>query len=528
MKSARYLYAGAVLMALVVGLRLWNPMHVKADGANIFSLDTSWPHELPAPVNYNYLTWPTPAPTPTAGNFAGRWVQGEVAGVCITADDNVYTSNRAWEVGVTIDGVVQNAESGAIDGEDATPAMAQPSPPEVLFDKNGNAIPSRSFGNPSVWPAGASSGAYTLTAFPGVGASGRSKYMPHGLHGCFSDYQGNLWVAGNGDGIVQKYNPEVAGSKGASATYTWQIGTKDVCDASAATGGACSESTDRNNSKLYLNEPADVAVDPEVGPVSGKKGDVYIADGYGNHRVVVFNQQLASADNPFGYVGQFGTTCGHDETPNGTTTPGTPCEPGTFGQSGGAHPHCVVLGNDGLVYACDRPNSRIQVFEKTCVKYGLTAASTPGTYNPPPALPAVQPVCAPKRVIYIGTNDQHFPADADPAKVSAILYASARAADIDLWPNVDSNYTKEGRRPKYIVDADLNSGNGWVLDFSSGNVLSAFGRCGIAPCPGHNAGEFSYAHTIATDSTGDVYIAEVITGRRVQKFVKVSDDDHDH
>jgi len=221
MKSARYLYAGAVLMALVVGLRLWNPMHVKADGANIFSLDTSWPHELPAPVNYNYLTWPTPAPTPDAGNFAGRWVQGEVAGVCITADDNVYTSNRAWEVGVTIDGVVQNAESGAIDGEDATPAMAQPSPPEVLFDKNGNAIPSRSFGNPSVWPAGASSGAYTLTAFPGVGASGRSKYMPHGLHGCFSDYQGNLWVAGNGDGIVQKYNPEVAGSKGASATYTW-------------------------------------------------------------------------------------------------------------------------------------------------------------------------------------------------------------------------------------------------------------------------------------------------------------------
>jgi hypothetical protein len=186
-----------------------------------------------------------------------------------------------------------------------------------------------------------------------------------------------------------------------------------------------------------------------------------------------------------------------------------------------------VLGNDGLVYVCDRPNSRIQVFEKTCAKYGLTAASTPGTYNPPPALPAAQPVCAPKRVVYIGTNDQHFPADADPAKVSAILYASARAADIDLWPNIDSNYTKEGRRPKYIVDADLNSGNGWVLDFSSGNVLSAFGRCGIAPCPGHNAGEFSYAHTIATDSRGDVYIAEVITGRRVQKFRKVSDDD-DH
>jgi hypothetical protein len=58
-----------------------------------------------------------------------------------------------------------------------------------------------------------------------------------------------------------------------------------------------------------------VAVDPDVGPVSGKRGDVYIADGYGNHRVVVFNQQLVSADNPLGYVGQFGTTCGHTKRP---------------------------------------------------------------------------------------------------------------------------------------------------------------------------------------------------------------------
>jgi hypothetical protein len=90
-----------------------------------------------------------------------------------------------------------------------------------------------------------------------------------------------------------------------------------------------------------------------------------------------------------------------------------------------------------------------------------------------------------------------------------------------LWPNVDSNYTKESNPPQYILDADLQSGNAWVLDFSTGNVLSAFGRCGIAPCPGHNPGEFSYAHTIATDSKGNVYIAEVITGRRVQKFVKV-------
>ena len=31
MKSGRYLYAGAVLVALVVGLGVWKPAHVKAD-----------------------------------------------------------------------------------------------------------------------------------------------------------------------------------------------------------------------------------------------------------------------------------------------------------------------------------------------------------------------------------------------------------------------------------------------------------------------------------------------------------------
>jgi hypothetical protein len=29
--------------------------------------------------------------------------------------------------------------------------------------------------------------------------------LPNGVHGCFVDYQDNVWIAGNGDGIVQKY-----------------------------------------------------------------------------------------------------------------------------------------------------------------------------------------------------------------------------------------------------------------------------------------------------------------------------------
>jgi hypothetical protein len=40
-----------------------------------------------------------------------------------------------------------------------------------------------------------------------------------------------------------------------------------------------------------LNEPAKIAVDPNPDPVTGELGSVYVADGYGNHRVVVFNSK---------------------------------------------------------------------------------------------------------------------------------------------------------------------------------------------------------------------------------------------
>ena len=248
MRSGRYLYAGALVVALVVGLGLWKPTHVKAhrDSVPKFRVDASWPKELPAPTGYNQATWPTPTP---GDNFAHRWVQGEVAGNCTDQWDNIYTMNRAWQVGVTVNGTLENNESGAIDGNDATGAKALPSPPVVAFAPDGRTIQERSFGNPALWPVGSNSGAYTA-AGPNF-APGRSKYMPYGSHGCYVDYQGYLWVGGNGDGVIQKYNPAVAGPAGASATFVAQIGTKDMCDTGkrrvrlgeGVTGGRSSPST---------------------------------------------------------------------------------------------------------------------------------------------------------------------------------------------------------------------------------------------------------------------------------------------
>jgi hypothetical protein len=99
---------------------------------------------------------------------AHRWVTGEVAGTCIDSSDHIFTVNRGWEVGVTLNGVLQGAESGAIDGQDAS-ASAIPSPPVVAYDQRGNVV--ASFGDPSLVQTGVSYGAAAV--------------LPHGMHGCY-------------------------------------------------------------------------------------------------------------------------------------------------------------------------------------------------------------------------------------------------------------------------------------------------------------------------------------------------------
>jgi sugar lactone lactonase YvrE len=63
----------------------------------------------------------------------------------------------------------------------------------------------------------------------------------------------------------------------------------------------------------------------------------------------------------------------------------------------------------------------------------------------------------------------------------------------------------------YVADA----GNGRIHIFDRETLVerSSFGRIG------RYAGQFVFLHNVAVDSRGNVYTAEVGTGRRVQKFV---------
>jgi sugar lactone lactonase YvrE len=332
--------------------------------------------------------WPKPLPAPKdSAGMPHQWVTGETGGTCTDAADHVFSINRGWQPGRL---------GGLLPYEGTTSAA---SPPVIEFDAEGNVV--NSWGGPS---------------------------LPSGLHGCFVDYQGNIWIGGSADGVVQKWSHD-------GKQMLLQIGQKGVCD-----GGQCA-SPGGNHSQTLLDLPADIAVDPQPDPQTGERGSVYIADGYGNHRIVVF-------DGKGKYLRQWG------EAGSG---------PGQFAPDGGGHPHCVLLGNDGLLYVCDRNQNRIQIFDRMGKLQRMIAV------DPPEHLQSAMRVC-----------DMAFSADPD----QSILF----------------------------VD-DVGTEAIWMVDRRTGKLLGSFGHAG------HMAGEFTGAHTIAVDSKGNVFVGEAGGGRRTQKFV---------
>lgn len=379
MRVWRWIYVGALVLSLLVGLGLWNPLSaVSAKNSLVprYVVDPFWPKPLPV--------------DPATGK---PWVTGEVGGTCVDSRDHIFTVNRAFQNGLVAPETV----------------IAVPSPPVIEYDRQGNVV--NAWGNPAI--------------------------LPNSIHGCFVDYQDNVWIAGNGDGIVQKYTHD--------GTLLLQIGTKGVCD---GPNGACG-SPGLNSSTTLLNQPADIAVDPT-------NGDIYIADGYGNHRVVVFNSSGT-------YLRQWGSAGSGD---------------GQFALGDGGHPHCVALGRDGLVYACDRGQDRIQVFDKSG-KLVKIIPVIPGTGTPG-----------------IGT--------------------AGSAWDVDF---------SSDRRQELMFEADGGNEIVWIFDrlaafagraltaMPGQGILAGFGR------PGHQAGEFTFLHTVTVDSKDNLYIGETVGGRRIQKFI---------
>ena len=68
---------------------------------------------------------------------------------------------------------------------------------------------------------------------------------------------------------------------------------------------------------------------------------------------------------------------------------------------------------------------------------------------------------------------------------------------------------------RYLLVADGTNNEVHILLRESGQRIGSFGRSG------RNAGDFHWVHNIAIDTQGSVYTAEVDTGKRAQRFIRV-------
>ena len=321
-----------------------------------------------------------------------NWILGQVAGIAVDKDDRIWVLHRPT--------TLVDDERGATLNPPTT-KCCRPAPAVLQFDVEGNLL--KSWGGP-----------------------GAGYEWPTSEHGIFVDLDGNVWLAGNSntDHQILKFTPD--------GKFLQQIGK------SGSTGGS--------NSMTQLGRPAHMVID-------AASGELYVADGYGNRRVLVLDAKSGAYKR---HWGAYGNRPVDDKQP--AYDPAKPLL-----QQFGSPVHCVRLSRDGLVYVCDRANDRIQVFEKS------------GKY------------------------------------VKEFRVEPATLQNGSVWDLVLSEDVTE----RYIFVADGANNQILTLDRQSGVTLTAFGRAG------RMAGQFKWVHNMAIDSKGNLYTAEVGTGRRAQKFARV-------
>jgi DNA-binding beta-propeller fold protein YncE len=270
------------------------------------------------------------------------------------------------------------------------------------------------------------------------GGPGNGYEWPQREHGIFVDANDFVWIGGRGgwprqtepgrsDDMLLKFTT--------SGKFVMQIGKSGQ-----SKGGADTEN---------LHQPTDAFVD-----ISAK--EVYVADGYGNKRVIVFDSESGKFKRMWGAFGNPppATLAPNLAVPQPQTTPDGPPD---FGL-----PHAIKVSRDGVVYVADRINNRIQLF------------TTAGKF-----LKQV-------RVTNEGSTVVPVPAGFafSPDKKQQFLYV------------VDSG-------PMRVV----------IFDRQTMTQVGVIGMRGKA------AGEFDIVHHMAADSKGNLYTAEIVNNHRAQRFV---------
>jgi DNA-binding beta-propeller fold protein YncE len=324
----RHVTVGAILFSILITLAFGSSIlerravAVAADGVTAprFEVDPLWPKPLP-----------------------NHWLLGQTIGVSVDARDHVWIIHRAGSL-----------EPGE---QHLTANIAQccaAAPPVLEFDSDGNLV--------GHW-----------------GGKGQGYDWPESNHGITIDYKGNVWIGGNGRG-------QQPGARGTAGTAGRGTQPQFVLDESQTSGiqGYFNDSmvlkfTQSGKFLMQIGKPGQSKGSNDVQNlrlpaktfIDKTTNEVYVADGYGNHRVIVYDADTGQYKRHWGAYGNK-----PDDKSLGNYDPKAPPA-----QQFRNPVHCAELTNDRLLYVCDRANDRIQVFkpEGTFVKEAFVNKETLGS-----------------------------------------------------------------------------------------------------------------------------------------------------
>lgn len=332
-----------------------------------------------------------------------HWLLGSTIGVAVDAKDHVFIIHRRATLNPRTEGDTSYVPP--------TGECCVAAPPVLEFDPEGNLV--NSWGGPS---------------------ASKEYVWPESNHGISVDNKGNIWIGGNG----RWTGAAGEGGKGDSHILVFTHDGKFIKTIGVPGRAANSNSMDAFG--LVAKVSFDFAAN-----------EAFVADGYGNKRVAVL-------DITSGAIKRFWGAYGNkpDDTNQGRYNPDAPLI-----QQFRNPVHCAEPSNDGLVYVCDRPNDRLQVFKK------------------------------------------------DGSFVKEVRIAPKTLGDGSTW---DIAFSKD-KAQKYMFLADGKNEKVYVMDREKLEILTTFGDAGRQP------GQFFAVHSIATDSKGNLFTTETYEGKRIQRFV---------
>jgi DNA-binding beta-propeller fold protein YncE len=323
-----------------------------------------------------------------------KWVTGQVGGLAVDRHDNLWVFHRPATIP---------------DGEKAAslnPPQAEcciPAPAVLEFDTNGKFL--------QAW-----------------GGTGAGYEWPESQHGIVIDDQDNVWLSGSArdDNQILKFN--------AAGKFLMQIGH----------AGKNKGSNDTEN----LGGPAGLFI-------YRKTNELFVADGYGNRRVIVFDAATGKYKRHWGAYGK--APDDRFKFPARSQFLQGPPPP-----SFNTPVHAVLVTNDDTVYVADRSNNRLQIFRP----------------------------------------DGSFIKEVFIARGTLQNEGTVHAFGTSIDPE---------QRFLYVVD-----GSNKVIRIFDRRTMEQVSTVGGHA--GHNAREFFHAHSFATDSKGNLFIGEVNNGMRYYKY----------